>query len=58
MISLILMVLAAICFLLAAVNQVIFDQGQVDLIAFGLLFWVLGVLLGGVGPASPIRRTE
>lgn len=47
MLSLILLFIAALCFLLAAVNQSLFDQGPADLIAWGLLAWVLSVLLGG-----------
>ena len=48
MLSLILLVVAAICFLLAAVNEDIFDQGPADLLAWGLLAWVLSALAGGI----------
>lgn len=58
MISLILLVIAFLLFLLAAVNQTVFDQGPVDLIAWGLASWVLSVLLSGIGPVSPVRRSE
>ena len=58
MISLILLVLAALCFLIAAVNQTVLSQGPADLVAFGLLFWVVAVLLSGVGPAAPYGRKE
>jgi len=58
MISLILLVIAALLFLLAGVNQDLLDQGPADLVAFGLLAWVLATLLSGVGPASPIVRKE
>lgn len=50
MISIILRVLACIVFLVAGFNQTLFHQGELDLIAFGLAFWVAATLLGGVGP--------
>lgn len=58
MISLILLVIAFLLFLLAGVNQALFDQGPADLVAFGLAAYVLSILLSGFGPASPIRRSE
>jgi len=58
LLTILLLLLAALCFLLAAVNQTVFSQGPVDLVAFGLFFWVVAILLTGVGPASPIQRKE
>jgi len=58
MLSLVLLLVAALLFLLAGVNQTLFSQGPADLVAFGLLAYVLSVLLSGVGPASPVRRKE
>lgn len=58
MISLILLVIAFLLFLLAAVNQTVFDQAPFDLVAFGLAAWVLSVLLSGLGPASPVNRNQ
>jgi len=58
MISLILLVIAFILFLIAAVNESLFDQGPADLVAFGLAAWVLATLLSGIGPASPLVRKE
>lgn len=46
-VALVLKILATIVFLLAAVNENIFDQGPADLVAWGLCFWVLSELLGG-----------
>ncbi len=48
LVALALKILAAIAFLLAGVNEDIFDQGPADLVAWGLLFWVVSELLGGV----------
>ena len=53
-VALILKVLAAIAFLLAAVNESIFEQGPADLVAWGLLLWVVSELLGGA--VAVIRR--
>ncbi len=58
MISLILLLVAALLFLLAGVNQTLFDQGPFDLVAFGLLAYVLSILLSGFGPASPLKRGD
>jgi hypothetical protein len=58
-IGLILRIAAFLLFLLAAVNQTLFQQPPADLVAFGLAAWVLAVLLDGVGPAAPAyRRAE
>jgi len=43
------MILAAICFFIAAVNENFLEQGPADLVAWGLFFWVVATLLGGVG---------
>lgn len=59
MISLILRVIAFILFLVAGCNQALFGQGERDLVAFGLAFWVLATLVGGYGPPAPwARQTE
>lgn len=47
-VALVLLVLAAFLFLLAATNQTVFSQPPADLIAFGLLSWVLATLVGDV----------
>lgn len=46
MISLILRVVALILFVVAALNQTLFDQPPADLVAWGLGCWVLATLLG------------
>jgi len=56
MIGLILRVVAFLLFLLAAVNQTIFNQPPADLVAWGLASWVLATLLDGYGPATTWRR--
>ena len=53
MLSLALLLIAALLFLLAGVNQTLFSQGPADLLAY-----VLSVLLSGWGPASPLRRGD
>lgn len=59
MIGLILRIVAFLLFLLAAVNQTLFNQPPADLVAFGLASWVLATILGDAGPAVPvIRRAE
>jgi hypothetical protein len=58
MISLILLLIAALLFLLAGTNQDLFDQSPSDFVAFGLLAWVIAVILSGVGPSSPIVRKD
>lgn len=57
MIGLILRVVAFVLFLLAGFNQVIFQQGELDLVAFGLAAWVLATLVGGWGPAFTLNRS-
>jgi hypothetical protein len=47
MIGIILRVIAFLLFLLAAVNQSLFEQGPPDLVAFGLAAWVLATLTDG-----------
>lgn len=44
MLMLILLILALMCFVLAAVNV---PSPRVSLVALGLAFWVLSLLLGG-----------
>ena len=58
MLSLILRVIALILFVVAACNQVLFSQPELDLIAWGLAAWVLATLLEGVGPAFVYGRRE
>lgn len=47
MLGIVLRVIALLLFLVAAVNQTLFDQGPADLVAFGLAAWVLATLVGG-----------
>jgi hypothetical protein len=47
MLGVILRVVAFLLFLLAAVNQTVFGQPPLDLVAFGLAAWVLATLIGG-----------
>jgi len=58
MLSLILRIIALILFVLAACNQVLFSQPELDEIAWGLAAWVLSTLLAGVGPAFTYGRSE
>lgn len=58
MLSLICYLIAALLFLLAGLNQVIFKQPELDEIAFGLFFCVLARLLGGWGPPAPWVRGD
>lgn len=46
MIALVLLVLAALAFLASAVNQTILGEGPGELIAWGLFFWAVAILLG------------
>jgi hypothetical protein len=46
MLSIALRIVAALLFLLAGVNQTLLNQPPADLIAFGLLAWVLATLFG------------
>lgn len=48
MLGIILRVVAFLLFMLAALNQTVFSQPPVDLIAFGLGAWVLATLVGGI----------
>jgi hypothetical protein len=45
MIGLVLLIVALICFLLASANI----PARVNLVALGLAFWVLSLLIGGLG---------
>lgn len=56
MIALVLLVLSAIAFLLAACNQSIFEQGPGDLVAWGLFFFVLSALFGAALVVYEKRR--
>lgn len=47
MLGIVLRVIAFLLFLVAAVNQTLFDQTPADLVAFGLASWVLASLIGG-----------
>jgi hypothetical protein len=53
MFGIILRVVAFLLFLLAAVNQTIFQQPPADLVAWGLAAWVLATLVGSYGPQWP-----
>lgn len=48
MLGIVLRVIALLLFLIAAVNQTLFDQSPADLVAFGLAAWVLATLVGGI----------
>lgn len=56
MIALILLVLAFLCFVVAALNQTVFEQGPVDLVAWGLAAWALATLLGSPVVAAYFPR--
>lgn len=56
MLALILLVVAFLCFLLAAVGQTILDQPPLDLAYFGLAFWVLAILVGQPLIAGRLNR--
>lgn len=58
MLSIVCYVLAGILFFAAGANQTIFNQPEMDEIAFGLFFVVLAWLFGGIGPAVPWHRGE
>ena len=47
MVALICTVVALILFVVAGANETLFDQPPADLIAWGLAFYVLGILLQG-----------
>lgn len=51
MISLVLMIVALVCFLLGAAPL----PTRVNLVALGLAFWVLAILIGGAG-VHPLMR--
>lgn len=55
MLALVCFIIAAILFLLSGMNEPIFNQPQVDEIAFGLFFLCLASALGGIGPPLPWR---
>lgn len=50
MVALVLLIISAVLFLLAALNQSLFDEGPGDLVVWGLLAWVLSVLFGAAQP--------
>lgn len=52
MIGLLLRILAVILFVVAACNQVLFSQPELDLVAWGLAAWCLATLVGGYGPPA------
>lgn len=56
MIALILLVLAALCFFAAAINQTVVSQTPADLVAWGLCLWVVAILLGQPLVASRLDR--
>lgn len=55
MLSLILRVLAFVCFVVLVLGDTL---GSLRLLPLGFALWVLADLLGGYGPALPARRTE
>ena len=57
MISAALQIIAVILFLIAGCDGTLFDQGPGDLVAFGLAFYVAGVLLSPFGPPVPTRSS-
>lgn len=48
MLGVVLRVVALLLFVLAAVNQTLFQQPPVDLVAFGLACWVAATLVDGL----------
>lgn len=56
MIRLLLLLVAFLLFVLAAVNQTLFNQPPADLFAWGLAAYVVAILLGDVGPDAPVVR--
>jgi uncharacterized membrane protein YuzA (DUF378 family) len=56
MLGIILRVIALILFVVAALNQTLFGQPELDLIAWALAAWVLATLVGGYGPQWPVRQ--
>lgn len=55
MLGIILRVVALILFVVGALNQTLFGQGELDLALWGLAAWVLATLVGGYGPQWPVR---
>lgn len=56
MLGIILRVVAFLLFVLAAVNQTLFDQSPADLVAWGLASWVLASLVDGPVVSGWLRR--
>lgn len=52
MISLILLIVAFLLFVVAALNQTVFEQPPADLVAWGLAAWALATLLGSAWVTS------
>lgn len=50
MIGIVLRVVAVILFVVAGLNQTLFGQGELDLVAWGLGCWCLATLIGGYWP--------
>ena len=52
MLGIFLRIIAFLLFILAGVNQTVFEQPPADLVYFGLGAWVLATLVGGISFAS------
>jgi hypothetical protein len=56
MLGIVLRILAAIAFFVAAVNQTVLKQTPHELVAWGLFLWVVATLVGGWGPTFQLSR--
>lgn len=54
--AIILLVLAGIAFLAAAIGEPLLRQPPADLVAWGLFFWVVAILLGQPIIAGRLNR--
>lgn len=56
MIALVLFILAGIAFFAAAIGETLVRQPPADLVAWGLFFWVVAILLGQPIIATRLNR--
>lgn len=56
MLGILLRCVAALVFLLAALDQTLFKQTPTELVAWGLFAWVLATLLDGFNLGTYVRR--
>jgi hypothetical protein len=57
MLGILLRCIAAILFLLAGLNETLFHRSPPELVAFGLLAWVIATLVGSWLPTPTFTRT-